>query len=185
MGLATFKPYKLMNYSKIRHISTLAAVAVMAVLISACSSTSNAPEAQPKATAPAASPTPAASKPAPAPTAAKPAPASNTTNAKSIDGKYTGEIVGKPAPNSKFAKLKIGMEMAEIQTIMGRSPDRWHSYESGKRWIPFYYGNDARRVQALYKGEGCLIVTGGNIWGGGAGDLIQMSIDPTGACYQP
>jgi hypothetical protein len=152
-------------------ISTLAAAAALTVFLSACSSTSKAPEAQPKAAA------------APAPAAATPATA--TTNAKSVDGKYTGEIVGKPAPNSKFAKLKIGMEMSEIQAIMGRSPDRWHGYESGKRWIPFYYGNDARRVQALYKGEGCLIVTGGNIWGGGAGDLIQMSVDPTGACYQP
>jgi hypothetical protein len=151
-------------------ISTLAAAAAVTVFLSACSSTSKAPEAQPKAAA------------ASAPAAATPA---TTTNAKSVDGKYTGEIVGKPAPNSKFAKLKIGMEMSEIQAIMGRSPDRWHGYESGKRWIPFYYGNDARRVQALYKGEGCLIVTGGNIWGGGAGDLIQMSVDPTGACYQP
>jgi hypothetical protein len=163
-----------MNSSKIRLFSTSVTVAA-AALISACSNTSKAPE-QPQTATPAAAP--AASKPALTTN-------SNTTNAKSIDGKYTGEIVGKPALNSKFSKLKIGMEMAEIQEIMGRSPDRWHSYESGKRWIPFYYGNDARRVQALYKGEGCLIVTGGNIWGGGAGDLIQMSIDPSGACYQP
>jgi hypothetical protein len=178
MGLSIFKSHKLMTTSKLSRIFALTATAAVAVLISACSSTSNAPEAQPKAAAPAATPAPVAAKPAPAP-------ASNTTNAKSIDGKYTGEIVGKPAPNSKFAKLRIGMEMSEIQAIMGRSPDRSHGYESGKRWIPFYYGNDARRVQALYKGEGCLIVTGGNIWGGGSGDLIQMSVDPTGACYQP
>jgi hypothetical protein len=159
------------------NISKLTVVAAMAVLISACSSTSKAPEEQPKTATPVAA--------APAKPAAAPTPASTTTNAKSIDGKYTGEIVGKPAANSKFAKLKIGMEMQEIQTIMGRSPDRSHGYESGKRWIPFYYGNDARRVQALYRGEGCLIVTGGNIWGGGAGDLIQISVDPSGACYQP
>lgn len=180
MDLSIFKFNKLMIYSKIHRISTLATAAAMAVFISACSSTNNAPEAQPKAAAPAAAPAPVAAKPAPAA-----ATANNTTNAKSIDGKYTGEIVGKPAPNSKFAKLKIGMEMAEIQKIMGRAPDRSHGYESGKRWIPFYYGNDARRVQALYRGEGCLIVTGGNIWGGGAGDLIQISVDPAGACYQP
>jgi hypothetical protein len=178
MGLAIFKSYKPMIYLKIHRISTLATAAAMAVLISACSSTSNAPEAQPKAAAPAAAPAPVAAKPAPAP-------ASNTTNAKSIDGKYTGEIVGKPAPNSKFANLKIGMEMEQIQTLMGRSPDRSHSYESGKRWIPFYFGNDSRRVQALYRGEGCLIVTGGNVWGGGGGDLIQITVDTSGACYQP
>ena len=50
--------------------------------------------------------------------------------------------------------------MDEVQTLMDRAPDRSHSYESGKRWIPFYFGNDARRLQALYKGEGCLIFTG-------------------------
>jgi hypothetical protein len=104
---------------------------------------------------------------------------------KSRDGKYTGEIVGTPAPDSKFAKLEIGMEVSEIEKVMGRGPDRSHSYESGKRWIPFYFGNDARRMQALYKGEGCLILTGGNIWGGGGGDLLQIVHDPSGACYQP
>jgi hypothetical protein len=77
------------------------------------------------------------------------------------------------------------MDMREIQDILGRSPDISHSYESGKRWIPFYFGNDARRVQALYKGEGCLLITGGNIWGGAGGDLIQIEVDPSGACYQP
>jgi len=77
------------------------------------------------------------------------------------------------------------MDMSEVQTIIGHAPDRSHSYESGKRWIPFYFGNDARRVQAFYKGEGCLIVTGGNAWGGAGGDLIQIEFDPSGACYQP
>jgi hypothetical protein len=162
-----------MTTSKTNFITTSLTAMAVAVLFSACSSTSKAPEAQPKA---------ATAAPAAKVTAT---PATTTTNAKSIDGKYTGEVVGTPAPNSKFAKLRIGMEMSEIQAIMGRAPDRSHGYESGKRWIPFYYGNDARRVQALYKGEGCLIVTGGNVWGGGAGDLIQMSVDPTGACYQP
>jgi hypothetical protein len=159
-----------MTTSKTNCITTSLTAMAVAVLLSACSSASKAPEAQPKAAAAA----PAASTPATA-----------TTNQKSLDGKYTGEVVGIAAPNSKFAKLRIGMEMAEIQAIMGRNPDRVHSYESGKRWIPFYYGNDARRLQALYKGEGCLIVTGGNRWGGAGGDLIQMSVDPTGACYQP
>lgn len=104
---------------------------------------------------------------------------------KSKDGSFEGEIHGTPAPNSKFAKLLIGMNMAETQDILNRAPDRSHGYESGKRWIPFYFGNDARRMQVLYKGEGCLIFTGGNVWGGGSGDLIQIHADPSGACYQP
>ncbi|MEN1940801.1 hypothetical protein WCE41_07005 [Luteimonas sp. MJ246] len=104
---------------------------------------------------------------------------------RSMDGSFTGEVIGQAAPDSGFAKLRIGMSPQEVQEIMDRVPDRHHSYESGKRWIPFYYGNDARRMQALYRGEGCLIFTDGNIWGGAGGDLVQIEVDPSGACYQP
>ena len=109
----------------------------------------------------------------------------NTKVVKSRDGSYTGEIVGKPARNAKFARLQIGMSMDETQKAMGRAPDQWHTYESGKRWIPYYFGNDARRMQAYYKGEGCLIFTAGNVWGGAGGDLIRIENDASGACYQP
>ena len=162
------------------NISTLASTAALTLLISACSSTSRAPEAA----APAASATPAATATAPA---AAPAAAakSDTRIVKSRDGSYTGELIGTAAPTSKFAKLQIGMSMNETQELLGRAPDRMHTYESGKRWIPFYYGNDARRMQVLYKGEGCMIFTGGNIWGGGAGDLLTIAADTSGACYQP
>ena len=154
-------------------ISTLASAAALTLLLSACASTSRAPETA----APAA---PAATTTAPA-AAAK----NDTRIVKSRDGSYTGELVGTAAPTSKFAKLQIGMSMTETQELLGRAPDRLHTYESGKRWIPFYYGNDARRMQVLYKGEGCLIFTGGNIWGGGAGDLLTIAADTSGACYQP
>lgn len=109
----------------------------------------------------------------------------NTRVVKSRDGSYTGEIVGKPARNAKFARLQIGMSMDETQKTMGRAPDQWHTYESGKRWIPYYFGNDARRMQAYYKGEGCLIFTAGGAWGGVGGDLIRIENDASGACYQP
>ena len=105
--------------------------------------------------------------------------------AKSVDGSFTGEIVGEPAPGAKFAGLKIGMSTGEVQEVMDGVPDRQHSYESGKRWIPFYGGNDARRMQVLYKGEGCLVFTDGNVWGGAGGDLLEIHHDPSGGCYQP
>ncbi len=124
---------------------------------------------------------------APAPSASTPAaaPAASTQSTTSRDGSYEGEITGQARPGSKFARLRIGMDMDEVQTLMDRAPDRSHSYESGKRWIPFYFGNDVRRLQALYKGEGCLIFTGGNVWGGAGGDLIAIHHDASGACYQP
>ena len=126
---------------------------------------------------------------APAPTSpgtTATAPASNAPqSAKSRDGRFSGEITGTPGPNARFAKLAIGMTSSEVQDVMNRTPDRSHAYESGKRWIPFYFGNDARRMQALYKGEGCLIFTGGNVWGGGGEELIGITYDTGGACYQP
>lgn len=94
-------------------------------------------------------------------------------------------MIGKAQPGSRFARLQVGMPMSEVQEVMGRSPDRLHTYESGKRWIPFYFGNDARRMQVLYKGEGCLIFTAGNVWGGAGGDLIGIEHDASGKCYQP
>lgn len=125
-----------------------------------------------------------------APSGDSPTPAAATSqpNARIVpsrDGSYTGEIVGTPMADSKFAQLLIGMSMSETQDLLGRAPDRMHLYESGKRWIPFYFGNDAKRMQVLYKDEGCLIFTGGNVWGSAGGDLIQIEADPTGACYQP
>jgi hypothetical protein len=94
-----------------------------------------------------------------------------------------GQIIGTPPKDSKFARLRIGMRMSEVQNILERAPDRFHTYESGKGWIPFYYGTDIRRLRVLFRGEGCLVFTGGNYWGSGGGDLIQIHVDPSGACY--
>lgn len=104
---------------------------------------------------------------------------------KSQDGSYTGEVSGNAVAGSKFSQLQIGMSTGDVQEVMDRVPDRQHSYESGKRWIPFYGGNDARRMQVLYKGHGCLTFTDGSVWGATGGDLIRIDHDPSGGCYQP
>ena len=156
-------------------MKSIPALAAVAVLCAACASGTQRSESS-GAPAPSA---PATSAPATSSSAA------NTRTVKSKDGSYTGEVVGTPARNAKFARLQIGMSMSETQNVLGRAPDRVHSYESGKRWIPYYFGNDARRMQVLYRGEGCLVFTGGNVWGGGAGDLIRIEHDAAGACYQP
>ena len=160
-------------------MTRIAASALMALVSTACSTAGRSSGES--------APTSSTSVPA-ATSAATPAGAatkSNTRVVPSRDGRYTGEMIGTPTANSKFAKLQIGMSTSETQDVLGRAPDRSHTYESGKRWIPFYFGNDARRMQVLYKGEGCLIFTGGNIWGGAGGDLMQIEVDPSGACYQP
>ncbi|MBP2302042.1 hypothetical protein [Azospirillum picis] len=100
---------------------------------------------------------------------------------KSRDGRYEGEVIGTPAPSSRFAKLQIGMTMEEVSTLIG-APDNMIRHETGKRWIPFYFGNDAQRLQVIYRNEGCLTYTGGNVFGGGSAELIRITVAPKGGC---
>jgi hypothetical protein len=145
----------------------LLACLAAAGLFAGCASNSSSGSAPPAA-------------PAAAPGAsAQPAP--GTRIVKSRDGRFEGELVGTPAPGSKFAKLQIGMELNEVFGLIGGG-NNVTSNETGKRWIPFYFGNDARRVQVAYAGEGCLTFTGGNIYGGGGNELIRIAVDARGVC---
>ncbi|EWY39663.1 hypothetical protein N825_06160 [Skermanella stibiiresistens SB22] len=100
---------------------------------------------------------------------------------KSRDGSFDGEVIGTPTANSRFAKLQIGMTMREVSSLIG-APDDMIRHETGKRWIPFYFGNDAQRLQVIYKNEGCLTYTGGNVFGGGDSELIRITVAPKGGC---
>jgi len=111
-----------------------------------------------------------------------PAPEPESHTVTSIDGKFDGEIIGTPVPGGKLAKVKIGMSMRDVVSLIG-APDRADRHETGKRWIPLYFGTDAQRVEALYKGEGCLTYTGGNVYGEGGAQLIRITVDSTGACF--
>src|SRR5205085_12203398 len=98
----------------------------------------------PASTAPAAASTTSASS-STATAAGAPSKFGPTRVVKSRDGSFDGEIVGTPARNSKFSKLAIGMTMDEVTSLIG-GPDNMVRHETGKRWIPFYYGNDAQRM---------------------------------------
>ena len=100
---------------------------------------------------------------------------------KSPDGKVDGEVVGNPGP--KFSKLRIGMGMNEVTGLIG-GPDNMKRHETGKRWIPFYFGSDVQRFQVLYRGEGCLTYTGGNQFGGGSNQLIRITATPRTDCME-
>ncbi|HEU4621959.1 MAG TPA: hypothetical protein VFS42_07025 [Burkholderiaceae bacterium] len=73
--------------------------------------------------------------------------------------------------------------MREVNELIG-APFDMVRHETGKRWIPFYFGNDAQRLQVLYKDEGCLTYTGGNIFGGGGNELIRITVAPKGNCME-
>lgn len=64
-------------------------------------------------------------------------------------------IVGNPPADSPFGKLKIGMSYEEVIAIVGK-PTSESSWCTGKQNIPFYFGDDKGRAEALFKGMGKL-----------------------------
>lgn len=110
-----------------------------------CARPSATPAPVAAATAPAAAPVPAA---APANSAAK-------REVKGIND-WTGYIQGTPAPNSKFANLKIGMGQKEAMDIAGQPTDQG-AHVTGKAFIPFYMGSGSVETWLHYKGVGRLL----------------------------
>jgi len=80
---------------------------------------------------------------------------------KSKDGTIEGEIVGKPAPKSKFAKLQIGMTPEEVEKLIGKADDT-DTHMTSKAFIPFHFGGDKRRTEVFYKHEGQLTFSNTN-----------------------
>lgn len=117
------------------HYTKLIALFVPLVLAAGCASTNK--------TAPATKET------------AKPA----QTNAP-IESKIDGDF---PA-NSAFAKLKLGMAQGQVHEILGQPTDS-KQYQTGKAWIPFYFGPDMMRHDEFYKGVGVVTYTGAGIGG--------------------
>lgn len=95
---------------------------------------------------------------------------------KSTDGTFEGEVYGNIPPNSKWAKLKIGMHQSEVERIVGVTSNI-RGYVTGKAFIPFYFGTDSHRYEAVYAGQGSVAYTGGGM-GGGQGTLMMINYDP-------
>jgi hypothetical protein len=93
--------------------------------------------------------------------------------AKSGDAKK-GEIVGTPAKNSKFTKLRMGMGMKQVTDLIGPPTDQG-AYVTGMAFIPFYFGSDRYRHELVYKGQGRLVFEGGSVGNLGAGRLIRIT----------
>jgi outer membrane protein assembly factor BamE (lipoprotein component of BamABCDE complex) len=89
------------------------------------------------------------------------------------------EAAAKPAPpDSPMAKIKVGMSAQEVMNILG-APQAQNAYATGKAWIPFYYGDDVRRTAFYYKGQGRVMISGGNVFGGGGGQVVAVEYDPS------
>lgn len=121
----------------------LISIAVCLVLAS-CAAKQNAPAARP----------PAEPVKTAKPKAAVP-PKPPTRKVKSADGSIEGEIVGLPAPESKFSRLQIGMTREQVESLIGPAY-KSDSRVTGKQYQPFYFGGDTQRTEAYYRNEGQL-----------------------------
>lgn len=92
--------------------------------------------------------------------------------AQAAQAREEREIVGTPAKNSKFNKVKIGMSQREVEHYIGPGTDV-QAYITGKSFIPFYMGADRYRYEVYYKGAGRLVYQGGGI-NGGQGLLVKI-----------
>ena len=133
--------------------------------------------AKPAGSTKAAEPAPAAAAAPAAPAAGKPSEPGKPRIMKSRDGTFEGEVYGNIPPNSKWAKLQIGMEQPEVERILGGTSHDIRTMPTGKAFIPFYYGTDRYRYEVVYHGQGSVSYTGGS-WGGGRGVLMMINYDP-------
>jgi hypothetical protein len=106
--------------------------------------------------------------PAPAP---PPAPAPSAASAPA-----SGEVSkSPPPPGSKLARVSNGMTEAQVVEILG-PPTSQQNYQTGKQWIPYYYGPDTGRLDYRYKGLG-IVVFSRNRYSGGT-KVVRVDSDP-------
>ena len=90
------------------------------------------------------------------------------------------EEAAKPAipipADSPFAKIKLGMGMDEVYALIGPPTDTGH-HITGKAFIPYYYGGDTQRTEAIYKGLGTIVFSPNNHWTQHMG-VIEINYNP-------
>ncbi len=103
--------------------------------------------------------------------------------APAAEGKAAADAPKPPPADSKLAKVTKGMAMSEVVTILGEPTDR-HQYVTGKAFIPWYFGDDASRVEWHYRGLGRVVLTGGGAFGQGGGIVEWVDYDPSETGYR-
>lgn len=82
-----------------------------------------------------------------------------------------------PVPaDSAFAKVKVGMGMKEVYDLIGPPTDT-SSHLTGKQFIPYYYGGDTHRVEAIYKGQGRIVFSPPHAFTGDV-RVIEINYNP-------
>ena len=162
------------------HSMTVSLIAV--ILVAGCAQTVRAPAAPEQAAAPARATVPAGMNANGEVIDSAKISAGTGRQVKGIND-WDGEITGKPAPNSKFTKLQIGMPMKQVTDIAGPPTDSG-AYVTGKAWIPFYFGGDRYRHELVYKNQGRLIFAGGSMGNVTGGNLIWIIHNATESGYR-
>lgn len=80
-----------------------------------------------------------------------------------------------PPPGSPLAKIELGMNDTDVRRILGQPTDA-NAYQTGKSWIPFYYGTDTSRTDWIYRGVG-RVVFSRNQYSGGL-KVIRVDYNP-------
>ncbi len=108
--------------------------------------------------------------------------ASTNNNPGASSALPESRIEGNVPANAPFAKIKIGMSQGQVHSILGQPTDS-KVYQTGKMWIPFYFGSDTHRTEELYKGVGQITYTGMGI-GGVNLTVFKATYDPSEDGFQ-
>jgi outer membrane protein assembly factor BamE (lipoprotein component of BamABCDE complex) len=108
--------------------------------------------------------------------------ASTNNNPGASSALPESRIEGNVPANASFAKIKIGMSQGQVHSILGQPTDS-KVYQTGKMWIPFYFGSDTHRTEELYKGVGRITYTGMGI-GGVNLTVFKATYDPNEKGFQ-
>lgn len=79
-------------------------------------------------------------------------------------------------PDAPFAKIKTGMSIGEVYSLIGQPTDTSH-HITGKSFIPYYYGGDTHRMEAIYKGQGRIVFSPRNAFTSDM-EVMEINYDP-------
>jgi outer membrane protein assembly factor BamE (lipoprotein component of BamABCDE complex) len=97
---------------------------------------------------------------------------SNPSHSESI---ATGDVENNPPADSVLIKIKKGMSADDVLSILG-PPTSSNNYQTGKGWLPFYYGPDTSRSDFIYSGRGRVVFSHNRY--SGELKVIRITYDP-------
>ncbi|HTB85484.1 MAG TPA: hypothetical protein VK742_17690 [Candidatus Sulfotelmatobacter sp.] len=107
---------------------------------------------------------------------------SGTTDQQPAAQPAAAAAAAVPIPaDSPFAKVKPGMSIGEVYSIIGQPTDTSH-HITGKSFIPYYYGGDTHRMEAIYKGLGRIVFSPRNAFTSDM-EVIEINYDPKESGY--